>query len=215
MRRLARWAFALTGAPRLAEAAQVSTDELIQRYQKGQPRAFEALYDRHKDYVFRVAFFVLRHREEAEDAVQETFLDVMRALPSYDVYGPARFETWLYRVTVNRCRMRLRRRLPDSEEWDDIAERLERLPAGQNGTPEQAHLVRERAQALWDAVSSLPLAHREAVILRYQQGLSYDEIAGALGIRVGTVRSRLFSAHAKLRKLLGGEGTAEGFRDGG
>lgn len=204
--RIARWlaraVYFVTGDSQAAEVGGVPTRDLIQRFQRGQPRAFEALYDRYKDYVYRVAFYTLRHRQEAEDAVQETFLDVLRALPGYNVDGPARFETWLYRVTVNRSRMRMRRKQPASTEWNDVSERLERLPTLQSERPEVAFIDRERASALWHAVEQLPETHRLAIVLRYQQGLAYDEIAEVLGISLGTVKSRLYNAHKKLAQIL-------------
>ena len=203
VRQAARWLYAVTGSPRAAEIGGVPTEDLIARFQKGQPRAFEALYDRYKDYVYRVAFFVLRNQQEAEDAVQETFLDLLKALPNYDIHGSARFETWLYRVTVNRSRMRLRRKSLPSEEWDDVEERLERLPVVDKEQPEFILLERDRAGQLWRAVNSLPDTHRIPVLLRYQQNLSYEEIADVMGINIGTVRSRLYNAHAKLKRLLG------------
>ena len=106
------------------DTRSVSTDDLITRYQRGQAAAFSALFDRYKDYVYRLALMVLRNSSEAEEVVQETFLDLLRALPRYDVEGPARFETWLYRVSINRCRMRLRRKRPPSADWDELAEWL-------------------------------------------------------------------------------------------
>lgn len=202
VRFLARLFFALTGDSRAAEVGGVPTADLVMRFQCGQPRAFEALYDRYKDYVYRVAFFVSRNREEAEDAVQETFLDVLKALPNYDVNGPARFETWLYRVTLNRARMRLRRKQPASAEWDDVEEQLERLPSPSSERPEAVFLDGERAGSLWRAVDQLPEEHRVVVMLRYQQDLAYNEIADVLGVREGTVKSRLFNAHRKLQQLL-------------
>ena len=202
VRQVARLLFALTGDSRAAEIGGVPTEELIARFQRGQPRVFEALYDRYKDYVYRVAFFVTRNREEAEDAVQETFLDVLKALPNYDVDGPARFETWLYRVTLNRTRMRMRRKQLPSEEWDDVEERLERLPSPSSERPESVFLDRERAGALWRAVDQLPEEHRAVIVLRYRQDLAYSEIADVLGLREGTVKSRLYNAHRKLRELL-------------
>jgi RNA polymerase sigma-70 factor (ECF subfamily) len=181
----------------------VPTEDLIRRFQRGQPRAFEALYDRFKDYVYRTAFFVTRNSGDAEEAVQETFLDVLRALPNYRVEGPARFETWLYRVTVNRCHSRMRRKSLPSADWDDIEERLERIPASHpNHDPEGVVLRRERAVTLWQSVDGLPEAQRVVVLLRYQQGFSYSEIAQTLGISEGTVKSRLYHAHRKLREQL-------------
>ena len=208
---LQRWrcawpAWVLRWASRIDERTKqvgVSTDDLIQRFQQGQPRAFDALYERFKDYVYRVAFFVTRHDGEAEEAVQETFIDVLRALPNYRVDGPARFETWLYRVTVNRCRSRMRRKRPPSANWDEIEERLE-CPTQTHPTrnPEQATLNRERAAELWRAVDGLSDKHRVIVFLRYQQGLSYEEIAQAMGINLGTVKSRLYYAHKKLKERM-------------
>jgi len=181
----------------------VPTADLIRRFQRGQPRAFEALYDRYKDYVYRTALFVTRNSGDAEEAVQETFLDVLRALPNYRVEGPARFETWLYRVTVNRCRSRMRRKRLPSADWDDIEERLERIPSPQpNHDPEGVALRRERAVSLWRAVDQLPDSQRVVVLLRYQQGFSYAEIAQTLGISEGTVKSRLYYAHRRLRERL-------------
>ena len=187
----------------------VPTEDLIRRFQRGQPRAFEALYDRYKDTVYRTAFFVTRSSGDAEEAVQETFLDVLRALPNYRIEGPARFETWLYRVTVNRCRSRMRRKTLPSADWDEIEERLERIPSSHpNHDPEGVALRQERAVALWQAVDRLPEAQRVVVLLRYRQGFSYSEIAQTLSISEGTVKSRLYHAHRKLREQLrsaGGE----------
>ncbi|MBN2002391.1 MAG: RNA polymerase sigma factor [Anaerolineae bacterium] len=198
----ARCLFAVTGNGRAAEIGGVSAEEMISRFQRGQPRMFEAIFDRYKDYVYRVAFFVLRHREEAEEATQETFLDLLRALPNYDIHGPARFETWLYRVTVNRCKMHLRHKTPPSTEWEELEESLERLPANHTERPETIVAKRESAVALWKAVDALPEDHRMAVLLRYQQELSYDEISQVLGVKVGTVKSRLYNAHCKLKQWL-------------
>lgn len=233
VRAVAAWLYAATGSPTLARVAGVSTEDLILRFQRGQPRAFEALYDRYKDYIYRVAFSVLRNRAEAEDAVQETFLDLLKALPNYDVEGPAKFETWLYRVTLNRSRMRLRRKRPPSVEWEDLEEGLERLevsgsrqvqgasagsesvavrhgPDGVSASddmvgvgPERAVIDREDAVALWRAVDQLPDTHRLPVLLRYREGFSYEEIAEALGVQLGTVKSRLYHAHKKLQRYLG------------
>jgi len=202
MQRAAAWAFALTGNPAAARAAGVPTEDLISRFQRGQPRAFEALYDRYKDYVYRIAFSALRNREEAEDAVQEIFLDLLKALPDYDVRGPARFETWLYRVALNRARMRMRRKRPPSAEWDDLEEGLERLPMPDSERPERVVIDRESAVALWQAVDQLPETHRQPVLMRYRDGMAYDEIATVLGVRLGTVKSRLYNAHKKLRQIL-------------
>ena len=186
-----------------AKALGVSTQDLIRRFQRGQPRAFEALYDRFKDYVYRTAFFVSRNSDAAEEAVQETFLDVLKALPDYRVEGAASFETWLYRVTVNRCRSLWRRKRLPSVDWEEFEERLEHIPESQpDHDPEDITLRRERASALWQAVDELSEKHRVVVLLRYQQEFSYQEIAQTLGVKLGTVKSRLYYAHRDLKEKL-------------
>ena len=191
----------------------VSTEELIRRHQAGQPAAFEALFERYKDYVYRVAYMTLRNSDDSEEATQETFMDVLRGLNNYDVDGPARFETWLYRVTVNRCKTRLRRKRLPSADWDELEEKLERLPAETtavdaslsghvDGSPEGVTLKEEEKTRLWKAVNQLNDVHRDVVLLRYGQEFSYEEIAEALSINVGTVKSRLFNAHKKLQEII-------------
>ena len=177
----------------------VATEDLIRRFQRGQPGAFDALFERYKDYVYRVAFFVTRNSGDAEEATQEAFLDLLRALPRIKLDGPARFETWLYKITVNRCRSRFRRKRPPSADWDELADEL---VAGVNGDPEHSALKRETRDTIWGAVDRLPDAQREVVALRYLSDLSYDEIAEALGINPGTVKSRLFYAHQALQQTL-------------
>ncbi len=181
----------------------VDTLDLIRRYQRGQPGAFDALYNRYKDYVYRVALFMTRNSGDAEEVVQETFIDLLRALPRYKVDGPARFETWLYRVTLNCSRMRLRSERTPSADWDQVAEQVESIINGHSShNPEAATLRREQAAAIWRAVDLIPDGHRAAVILRYQAGLSYAEIAQVLNIDEGTVKSRLYNAHKKLSLIL-------------
>ena len=177
----------------------VATEDLIRRFQRGQPGAFDALFERYKDYVYRVAFFVTRNSGDAEEASQEAFLDLLRALPRFKLDGPARFETWLYKITVNRCRSRFRRKRLPSADWDELADEL---VAGVNGDPEHSALKRETRDTIWQAVDRLPDAQREVVALRYLSDLSYDEIAEALGINPGTVKSRLFYAHQALQQTL-------------
>lgn len=187
------------------DARSVATDDLIARYQQGQVAAFTTLFSRYKDYVYRIALLLVRNSSDAEEVVQETFLDVLKALPRYRVDGPARFETWLYRVTVNRCRMRLRRSRPPSADWDALAERL--VSAEPYHNPETAARRGEVRRALWQAVDHLPDHHRLVILLRYLYDLPYKEIAQVLEISEGTVKSRLHTAHQRLRERLAADQT--------
>ena len=152
----------------------VPTDELIRRYQAGQTDLFEALFERYKDYVYRVAFSKTQHLEEAEEVVQETFLDVLKALPRYDVRGPARFETWLYRVTANRCKMRWRRKQLPTADWEEVGEHIAEIPDHHEGhNPEEEAQQVETRRAVWRAVGRLKDIYREVIVLRYGRDLSY------------------------------------------
>jgi RNA polymerase sigma-70 factor (ECF subfamily) len=181
----------------------VPTDELIRRYQAGQSDLFDVLFSRYKDYVYRVAYSLTRHAEEAEEAVQETFLDLLKALPRYRVEGPARFETWLYRVTANRCKMRWRRKQLPTVEWDEVGEQLAQVPDNRpDHDPEEVTQRAETRRRIWRAVGRLGDLYREVVVLRYGQGFSYKEIADALDLNLGTVKSRLNAAHRQLQELI-------------
>ena len=195
-------------------AAGVSTDDLIRRYQAGQTDLFDVLFSRYKDYVYRVAYSMTRHAQEAEEVVQEAFLDVLKALPRYQVDGPARFETWLYRVTANRCKMRWRRKRLPTVKFEELAgnaedapDPLERLPDDRTDhNPEEAAQQAETRRRIWRAVGRLSEAAREVVLLRYGQSFSYQEIADALGLKLGTVKSRLNAAHRQLQALIAANG---------
>jgi RNA polymerase sigma-70 factor (ECF subfamily) len=183
----------------------IPTDELIRRYQAGQTDLFDALFDRYKDYVYRVAFSLTQHVEEAEEVVQETFLDVLKALPRYQTDGPARFETWLYRVTTNRCKMRWRRKRLPTADWEEVGEQVAQVPDTRpDHDPEQVAQQAETQRSIWRAVGCLKEIYREVILLRYGQSLSYDEIAQSLGVSIGTVKSRLYAAHRKLQETIGG-----------
>ena len=188
-----------------ANAVTIPTDELIRRYQAGQTDLFEAIFDRYKGYVFRVAYSLTQQADEAEEVVQEAFLDVLKALPRYDVEGPARFETWLYRVTSNRCKMRWRRKRLPSADWEAVGEQLLQVPDDRpEHDPETVAQQAETRRQVWRAVGRLSDPLREVVVLRYGHELSYQEVAERLDISMGTVKSRLNAAHRKLQGVLGG-----------
>jgi RNA polymerase sigma-70 factor (ECF subfamily) len=185
----------------------VPTEDLIRRYQAGQTDLFDALFERYKDYVYRVAYSLTQRAEESEEVVQETFLDVLKALPGYDVDGPARFETWLYRVTANRCKMRWRRKRLPTVEWDEAGEQLAQVPDERpTHDPEEASQRAETRRRIWRAVGCLGDLYREVVLLRYGHGFSYQEIADALSLSLGTVKSRLNAAHRQLQELIAANG---------
>jgi RNA polymerase sigma-70 factor (ECF subfamily) len=192
--------------------------ELIRRFGAQDPAerrdAFSLLFERHRKRAFDLAYRVLRDPGLAADAVQESFLTVYAKGGRFE--ARARFTSWLYRVVLNRCidlqrRERRHRMLPLSGGSGRDAAGTERdagvpEPAGGAGDdPVERTLGVERAELVQDAIRRLSPKLAEVVILRYPQGLSYEEIGEILELPPGTVKSRLNRAHAALRGILSEE----------
>jgi RNA polymerase sigma-70 factor (ECF subfamily) len=144
----------------------------------------------------------MRNEQDAEDMTQETFIRAFRALPRFEIREGTSFEGWLYRIAVNRCRSRMRRKWYQVLPWPNPAPQL---AASLDVQPEQAVMQGERRNEVLEAVNSLGEKHRLVVILRYYAGFTNEEIAQTLKIPSGTVRSRLHTARQRLRKLLATE----------
>jgi RNA polymerase sigma-70 factor (ECF subfamily) len=187
--------------PRLAATDPPDT-ELVQRAREGDRAAFRVLVERHQRASYALAMGMLRHEADARDALQEAFLKAFRNLGNF--HGEAAFSTWLYRIVTNACIDRRRRRKVTVEADDatigsvDSSPTLAVAPRNPHRELERARLG-ERIQA---ALSKLPDYHRDAVVLREIEGLSYAEIAEATGVSIGTVMSRLFHARQKLQAAL-------------
>lgn len=185
----------------LPENAQacMEVEALIHRCQRGDGLALEALIRRYQNYVYRLCYLVMRNEQDAEDMTQEAFMRACRALPRYEIREGISFEAWLYRIAVNCCRSRLRRGWIQALPWPERASHMASEPELQ---PEHLVLENERRNELLEAIDSLGQKHRLVVILRYYLGLSNEEIAQALKLPSGTVRSRLHTAREHLRRLL-------------
>ena len=159
----------------------------------------------HEDRVFRIAFRWLGSVEEARDVTQEVFLTLSRKLSQFE--GGARLSTWVYRVAVNHAKNRLRylsrRRARAHESLDaSITEVSEgRLSAALPG-PHEVLTGRRFARALQGALESLSQSHREIVVWRDLDGLTYEEISARIDLPVGTVKSRLHRGRAQLQRAL-------------
>ena len=170
--------------------------DLEERLRRGDPRAFEDLVIAYQHRVFGVALRMLRNRSEAEEIAQEVFLRVHRAVE--DFRGEAKLSTWLYAITSRLCLNRLasgERRM--AREGEESFERL------RGDADPAAHVERvELEAALQRAITELPEERRIVVVLRDFEGLSYEEIAAALDLPLGTVRSRLHRARTDLKEKL-------------
>jgi RNA polymerase sigma-70 factor (ECF subfamily) len=179
--------------------------DLAERHRYGDAEAFEEIYQRFAKMVFNLALRMAGTVEEAEDLSQEVFLRVHRHLGKFN--GRSTLKTWVYRITLNHCRSKLgRRRYPTRP----LAEENEGGPAYREGMelvderrgPEEHALARDAARRVARALAGLKPRFREAVVLRDLEGLSYDEIAEVLNIRIGTVRSRIARGRDRLRTIL-------------
>lgn len=172
-------------------------DELtLRRAQRGDARAWRALIDHFQQPVHALIWRLLagRARHRAEDLTQETFVRVLRALPKFDPDGPALLSTWILTIATRLTLNELRRPEPAG---------LEREPAAR----ERADADSERKRlgdAIAAAMTELPDAQRAVLVLRQYHELDYAEIAEALELDVGTVKSRLSRARAALRESLAG-----------
>ena len=193
-----------------ASAGGPSDAQAIERARNGDHDAFRVLVERYQTRVHRLAMRVLRDEEQARDAVQEAFLKVYRSLDRFE--GRSSFYTWMYRLVLNLCLDMRRRDRSDREvEWDEERSHAADAPGNPpreaaDGGPEgalQRSQIRERVAA---AIETLPDAQRETLVLREVEGLSYGEIAQALGISKGTVMSRLHYARKKVQRILEEEG---------
>lgn len=179
---------------------EANETQLIQRASRGDTEAFAALVALHERFVYNLALRALGNADDAADTAQEAFVRAWLALPTFR--QDSRFRTWLYRIVINLSinRMpRLRRELNDltHDEMADIPE-----PAASSLDPLTRLELQEQRTLLHHEIDRLPEQYRLLVSLRYQHELSYDEIAAMLGLPVGTVKTGLFRAKARLREAL-------------
>jgi RNA polymerase sigma-70 factor (ECF subfamily) len=184
-----------------AYVSQMDDEVLLEQARQGDPAAFTALVERYQDELYTMALRLLGAPADAADVVQETFLRAYMNLPRLRALS---VRGWLYRVAVNASRDVQRRavRRPASPLEDGDGKVLE-LPSTEVG-PEAAAESRERAAAIRAALLALPEDYRIAVVLRDVNDLSYEEIAEALHLPLGTVKSRLSRARCQLAGALRG-----------
>jgi RNA polymerase sigma-70 factor (ECF subfamily) len=174
----------------------INESDLIERFKKGDPSAFEAILLRHQDRIFNLCRYMLRDSRDAQDAAQEIFLKVYKGLEGFR--PDASLYTWLYRIAVNTC-LDYKRKSRREPFWGEPL--AEDLPSDEP-FPDQIYESRESTEAIQLALQKLPSKLRAAIVLREMEGLSYEEIAEVLHISLGTVKSRISRAREQLRRLL-------------
>lgn len=190
---------------------RVQDGQFIERLKRGESAAFETLVSERSGEIYGLLYRMTENAEEARDLTQETFLRAFQSIRSFR--GDSDLRTWIYRIAINQARNRWRwwrRRRRDSTVSIDSTDEngkpalVATLKAENVQSPEQDTLAHERERILRSALKGLRRVYRETVILRDIEGFAYEEIAVALDISVGTVKSRLARGRQELRSKLEG-----------
>jgi RNA polymerase sigma-70 factor, ECF subfamily len=178
--------------------------QLVAAAQGGNIEAFETLVERYERKIFRLTQNITQNREDAEDAMQESFLKAFEHLGEFQ--GNSRFYTWLVRIAVNQALMKLRKRRPNEvsldQDLDTGEDTIPREVEDWGPSPEDRYEQRELAGVLSEVISELAPPFRIVFQLRDIEELSTEETAEALGLTVSAVKSRLLRARLKLRQKL-------------
>jgi len=198
----------------LVEARPQFEAQFVERLKRGDAAAFEILVNERSGEIYGLLYRLTESSEEARDLTQETFLRAFQSIGHFR--GESDLRTWIYRIAINQARNRWRwwrrRRRDVTVSIDAAAENgrtsiiglLKSDTDSTDSNPEKHTLAHERERALRRALGSLKRVYREAVVLRDIEGLAYEEIAVALDISVGTVKSRLARGRQELRRKLEG-----------
>lgn len=192
----------------IENGVEQSDARCIERFLGGEDRAFEELVIRYQRRIYNLALRYLGVEDEAQETTQEIFIKVYRSLKSFR--GEAKFSTWLYQVATNHCRNRIkylkRRHYYQSTSMDCPQEtedgEMQQQYAADGPDPQQQVQTGQWREKVREAIDQLNEDHREAIILRDLQGMSYDEIASVTGQAVGTVKSRIHRARLELAQRL-------------
>jgi RNA polymerase sigma-70 factor (ECF subfamily) len=184
-----------------ADIRNLADEEVMQLVQRGDPRAFEIIFDRHGGAAFSLAYRIVGHSAGAEDVTQEAFLSIWRSRLRYE---PSRgsVRTWVLGIVHNRAIDGLRRNTVHERRRASMEGIEEHREAPERTEVEAAR--REQARTVRDAIDTLPAEQRHAIELAYFGGFSQSQIAELLDMPVGTVKGRMRLGLVKLRNQLGG-----------
>lgn len=171
----------------------------MEELQAGDISAFETIFQDYRRMVFKTAYLMTGRKEEAEDILQEVFVSVWR---SRNTFNPkkGKLTTWIYRITVNQCLSRRRKKKPALLSLEEKSIDLPDMKPEEQ--PEEVLVTKLEYERLMKAMNALDSKHRSVLILRYFNDLSYNEIAQVIGVPLGTVKSRINHALKSLREQL-------------
>src|SRR5712692_4912046 len=172
----------------------VNERELVERCRSGDERAFQDLVDRYKDLVYALIARTVQDRSRADDLAQDVFLRIHRGLPYFR--GEARLSTWIYRIVANVCVQEFGR--PATVSLDDDPFRH----AAATSAPDRRFGDLELKDRLEKAIARLPANYRLLIAAHYLEGVRYEDLADALQLPLGTVKTQLYRAKQQLRRML-------------
>ena len=184
----------------------IDDHELVEAVRRGDRDAFRTLFDRYHRRAYALAFGVLRHPEDALDVVQDAFIKAHKYLDKFE--GNSSFYTWLYRIVMNLAidHLRKHRRIKpvelDEQKLDDTAGDDVLLPKILGSNPGRALMDKQIRARIDQALATLSDNHRAVLIMRELEGMSYEEMAQAMGCSKGTIMSRLFHARKNMQRQL-------------
>jgi RNA polymerase sigma-70 factor (ECF subfamily) len=172
----------------------VNDDQLVEACRRGDTQAFQELVERHKGLVFALIARSVPDRNRAEDLAQDVFLRIYRGLPYFR--GQSRLSTWIYRIVANVCSHEQTRRAAPASLDDDRQKPV--LP----GVADRQFSDLELRERLEKAIARLPANQRLLVAAHYLDGVRYEDLAEALNLPIGTVKTHLYRAKQQLRRML-------------
>src|SRR5262245_25924301 len=173
----------------------INERELVERCRLGDEGAFQQLVDRYKELVFALIARTVQDRSRAEDLAQEVFLRIHRGLPYFR--GEARLSTWIYRIVVNVCAQ------PQSAIAQTVSLQDDRIPvAAVSAVTDRRFGDLELRDRLEKAIARLPANYRLLIAAHYLDGVRYEDLADALNLPLGTVKTQLYRAKQQLRRVL-------------
>lgn len=172
---------------------------VIDRCLAGEEAAYGLLYQRLSPLIYRLNYGLLQNREDAEEVLQDSFEYAFRNLHRFDSRKAA-FKTWLYQISLSRCRNKRRRKwLPSFSLNQGI---YQEIADTETPLPDETLALSGEQKAVWSAVKQLSPKLRETALLRYYEGLTYGEIGEIVGVPAKTAESRMRLAHQELKKIL-------------
>lgn len=175
------------------------TARLIAGCLDGDDVGYATLYNEYSGMIYRLAYSLLQNQQDAEEVLQDSFEYAFRRLDHFD-NRKASFKTWLYQITISRCRNKRRRKWLPSLSLQQLNDQEARDATAPQ--PDERAVLNERQRLIWNALGDLSPKLREVAILRYYAGLQYAEIGQVLGIPPKTAESRMRLAHKALRERL-------------